>query len=189
MRALTFAMFAAWLLAACGGTKTTKRSDPTESKAAFAAMGQVLTHPRCLNCHPSSDSPTQGDDLAPHQPPVFRGEGGLGAVGMRCSTCHLETNVPLTEKAGTMPGAPGWHLAPRSMGWQGQTLGQICVQLKDPARNGGKSLDEVHKHMANDPFVGWAWAPGEGRTPAPGTREDFVAFTRTWIDSGAHCPE
>ena len=190
---LIMAVSAAALLLACGGSKGagngTVKDDPTSSKAAFAAMGKVLQHARCLNCHPSGDSPTQGDDLSAHQPPVFRGQGGLGAVGMRCNTCHTEENVPLLERPGSMPGARGWHLAPRSMGWQGKTLKEICVQLKDPAQNGGKTMAELHEHTLKDPFVGWAWEPGEGRAPAPGTREEFAANTLAWINSGAHCPD
>ena len=164
------------------------KDDPAASTAAFAEMTKVLTHPRCANCHPSGDSPTQGDTMTAHQPPVFRGAGGMGAVGMRCSTCHGEANVPLPEGARTLPGARGWHLAPASMGWQGKTPKQICEQLKDKARNGGKSLDELHQHNAEDPLVGWAWAPGKGLTPPPGTQAEFAAHTRAWIDNGAHCP-
>jgi len=179
------------VVGACGGKDGAGggKDDPAASKAAFVAMGKVLQHPRCVNCHPTGDSPMQGDDMAGHQPPVVRGEAGLGAVGMRCGTCHGEANVPLTEKAGTMPGAPAWHLAPASMGWQGMSLTQICEQLKDNARNGGKTLEQVHEHVTNDPLVGWGWAPGEGRTPAPGSQAEFAKNTRTWIDAGAHCPE
>ena len=176
-------------LASCSGKGATKQNDPSRSRTAFIAMGKVLTHPRCINCHPSGDSPTQGDAMAAHQPPVFRGEGGLGAVGMRCNTCHGEANVALTERAGSMPGIRGWHLAPRSMGWQGKSLGEICEQLKDTSRNGGKTLEQVHEHMTDDPLVGWAWDPGEARAPAPGTRAEFARHTREWIESGAYCPD
>jgi hypothetical protein len=35
-------------------------SDPSErSRAIFAEVAKVLTHPRCLNCHPAGDRPTQ----------------------------------------------------------------------------------------------------------------------------------
>jgi isoquinoline 1-oxidoreductase beta subunit len=188
---LVMTLGVAALLASCGAKQSANGDGTGESpdaEAAFAAMGQVLTSARCMNCHPSGDSPTQGDTMTEHQPPVFRGEGGLGAVGMRCSTCHGESNVPLVERDGSMPGAMSWHLAPVSMGWQGQSLGAICEQLKDPARNGGKSLEQVYEHMANDPLVGWAWEPGEGRTKAPGTQAEFANHTRAWIDGGAPCP-
>ncbi len=189
---LVVAVAASAMIAGCAGKKGGKKkgkNDPVKSKAAFVAMGKVLTSARCINCHPSGDSPTQGDKMTAHQPPVFRGEGGMGAVGMRCNTCHGETNVALTERAGSMPGSRGWHLAPKSMGWQGKTLKQICEQLKDKSRNGGKTLEQLHEHNAKDPLVGWAWAPGKGRSPAPGTRAEFAKNTRDWIDNGAHCPD
>ncbi len=42
----------------------------TRSAALFTELGKVLTSPRCVNCHPASDRPRQGDDSHPHQPPV-----------------------------------------------------------------------------------------------------------------------
>ncbi|HEU0016805.1 MAG TPA: Isoquinoline 1-oxidoreductase subunit, partial [Methyloceanibacter sp.] len=48
-------------------------SDPAErSRAMFAEAAKVLTHPRCMNCHPASDRPLQGNDKHPHQPLVTR---------------------------------------------------------------------------------------------------------------------
>jgi hypothetical protein len=72
--------------------------------------------------------------------------------------------------------------------WQGRSLGAICTQLKDPARNGGRDLPALLRHVSEDSLVGWAWAPGAGRTPAPGTQAQLGAVMRAWADSGAHCP-
>ena len=33
------------------------------SRALFAEAGKVLQHPRCLNCHPVGERPTQGSDM------------------------------------------------------------------------------------------------------------------------------
>ncbi|MFX0545966.1 Isoquinoline 1-oxidoreductase subunit [Roseovarius sp. S1116L3] len=164
--------------------------DEAERAAAiFTEMGKVLQHPRCLNCHPVDGTPRQGDDLALHQPPVVRGgESGFGAPGMRCTTCHGAENVEYVGAEGSVPGHQPWHLAPLSMGWIGLTLPEICAQIKDPERNGGKSLAELQDHNANDGLVGWGWAPGEGREPAPGSQERFGALTQAWIDAGAGCP-
>ena len=160
------------------------------SIALFEEMGKVLTHPRCLNCHPREGGPRQGDEMAAHQPPVVRGAGGLGAPGMRCSTCHGDANVAYaTAEGGSIPGHQPWLLAPASMGWIGASLGEICEQLKDPERNGDRSLEEIHEHNAEDGLVGWGWHPGDGRTPAPGSQEVFGQLTRAWIDTGAHCPQ
>lgn len=160
------------------------------SVALFEEMNKVLTHPRCMNCHPREGGPRQGDDMAVHQPPVVRGAGGLGAPGMRCSTCHATENVAYaTAEGGSIPGHEPWLLAPESMGWIGATAGEICAQMKDPERNGDRTLEELHEHNAEDGLVGWGWKPGDGREPAPGSQALFGELTRAWIDSGAQCPE
>jgi hypothetical protein len=43
-------------------------------------------------------------------------------------------------------------------------------------------------HMNEDSLVGWAWAPGAGRTPAPGTQALFGGLVKAWAASGAFCP-
>src|SRR5207247_10085575 len=130
---------------------------------------RVLLHPRCVNCHPSDDSPRQRDDSALHDPPVVRGPDGDGVPGLTCTGCHQDANLELAR----VPGAPKWHLAPRSMARAGHAPAAVCEQMKDPARNGGKTLAQIVEHAAHDPLVGWAWAPGHGRTPAPGTQTRF----------------
>lgn len=155
------------------------------SLALFAEVGKVIQHPRCLNCHPVGERPTQTDAMRPHMPLVVRGDGGIGATGMRCTTCHHEKNY---EPAG-VPGNPKWMLAPPEMAWVGKSLGQICEQIKDPARNGGKDMAQLVHHMAEDELVGWGWNPGGKRTPAPGTQAQFGALFKAWADSGAQCPK
>jgi len=160
-------------------------TNPSErSRALFVEAGRVLQHPRCLNCHPVGDRPTQGVDGHPHSPLAVRGADDKGAVGMRCTTCHQNANY---EPSG-VPGHPLWHVAPKSMAWQTKTLGQICEQIKDPRRNGGKTLAAIHQHMAEDSLVGWAWMPGGNREPAPGTQAQLGALIAAWIQSGATCP-
>ncbi|SMF18881.1 hypothetical protein SAMN06265365_10330 [Tistlia consotensis] len=158
------------------------------SLALFQEIGKVVTHPRCVNCHPRGDSPLQGDDGHLHQPPVQRGEADFGVAGMHCNTCHGTQNVAFLAKPGSIPGHEPWMLAPKTMAWEGKSLGEICTQLKDPARNGNRSLAEIQDHMANDGLVGWGWHPGPGRTPVPGTQKQFGELVKAWIDSGAACP-
>ena len=119
-----------------------------------------------------------------HLPMVVRGPDDKGATALRCMTCHQSANYDPSN----VPGNPQWHMAPRSMAWQHQTLGQICRQIKDPARNGGKTLAQIHDHMAGDPLVAWGWHPGGNRAPAPGTQEQLGALIQAWIDTGAACP-
>jgi hypothetical protein len=154
----------------------------------FVEMGKVLQHPRCVNCHPKSDRPLQGDDRVLHQPPVYRGAGGMGLVGMRCNTCHSQENVAYATAEGSIPGHRVWLLAPASMAWEDKSLAEICAQIKDKERNGGKTLAQLQAHNAKDGLVGWGWHPGEGREPAPGDQATFGALTKAWIDAGAHCP-
>jgi hypothetical protein len=153
--------------------------------ALFEEAGKVIQSPRCLNCHPATERPTQTDALRPHQPLVVRGEGGMGPPGgLACSTCHHDGNF---DAAG-VPGHPQWHLAPAEMAWQGRSLGQICMQIKDPSRNGGRDMAALIKHVSEDSLVGWAWSPGAGRTPAPGTQQEFGALMKAWAAAGATCP-
>ncbi len=160
-------------------------ADPAARSAAlFTEAGKVLTSPRCVNCHPAGDRPLQGASDRLHQPPVFRGPDGSGTASLRCGACHQSANF---EPAG-VPGHPHWHLAPREMAWQGQPLGEICQQIKDPARNGDRTLEQILAHMAEDSLVGWAWNPGYGREPAPGTQKAFGALLKAWIETGAACP-
>jgi hypothetical protein len=156
----------------------------TRSAALFAEIGKVLTHPRCVNCHPAGDRPRQGENGRLHQPPVERGADGHGLAAMRCSICHQQANFD----PGRVPGDPDWHLAPREMAWEGKTLGEICAQIKDPERNGGRSLEELAHHIGTDHLVGWAWAPGFGRRPAPGTQKEAGALIEAWAKTGAVCP-
>jgi hypothetical protein len=161
------------------------------SVAVFEEAGKVLLHPRCVNCHPAGDRPLQGMDMHAHQPPVARGDADFGMPGMFCNTCHGEANVAVVGQAEgieSIPGHPEWHLAPIEMAWQGKSLGEICEQIKDPARNGGKSLEEIVDHMANDSLVGWGWRPGEGRESVPGTQAVFGELFRYWAETGAACP-
>jgi hypothetical protein len=119
------------------------------SSAIFTELGKVLTHPRCLNCHPAGDRPHQGDTGRVHQPPVERGADGFGLPALRCP---------------------------------------ICPQIKDPARNGNRTLDALAEHIGEDHLVGWAWAPGHGRQSAPGTQKEAGALVAAWVKTGAVCP-
>jgi hypothetical protein len=160
-------------------------SDPAARSAAiFTELGKVLTNPRCTNCHPAGDRPRQGDLSRLHQPPVERGPDGHGSETMRCSICHQNANFD----PGRVPGHPEWHLAPREMAWEGKTVAEICTQIKDPARNGNRKVEDLVHHIGADTLVGWAWHPGFGRTPAPGTQQEAGALVEAWIKTGAACP-
>ena len=154
------------------------------SRSLFVEAGRVLQHPRCLNCHPAGDRPSQGEDQHPHTPLVVRGWDDRGAAALRCVTCHQAANFAPSG----VPGHFVWQMAPREMAWQGKSLAQICEQIKNPRRNGGKTLMQIREHLAHDTLVGWAWAPGGNREPAPGTQAQLGALIAAWIETGAACP-
>src|ERR1019366_6535497 len=122
------------------------------SRAMFTEIAKVLTHPRCMNCHPAGANPTQGSDRHEHMPPVWREDAASGAIGTTCSACHHDENFAVTEATTykNIPGHPRWGLAPLSMAWQGKSIGDICRQLKDTSRNGGRDLAMVQGAVGQD---------------------------------------
>lgn len=163
--------------AAIGDTKQ-------RSQALFVEATRVMLHPRCKNCHPAGDSPTQGDDGAVHDPPVQRGPDDHGIAALTCTGCHQDRNLELAR----VPGAPKWAVAPKVMAWQGKSVHAVCEQLKDKARNGNKTLAQIVEHSGHDELVAWGWQPGHGRTKAPGTQQQFGEIMAAWVDTGAVCP-
>jgi len=160
--------------------------DMVESGKAFEEAAQVLFHPRCLNCHPAGDAPTNGDDLHPHKFNVKRGPEGKGVEPLNCTRCHGNANKP-----GGPPGVANWHMPPANMPmvFQGRTVRELCRQLKDPALNGGRTGEQVIDHIDEDPLVLWGWNPGEGRTVPAMSHEEFSEKMHTWVEKGCACPE
>ena len=120
-----------------------------------------------------------------HDPPVTRGPKDDGVPGAQCETCHQDENVELAR----IPGAPNWHLAPIQMAWLGKSESEICTQMKDPERNGHRSLAQIVDHAAHDHLVAWGWKPGADRKAAPGSQEKFGALVDAWVKTGAACPD
>jgi hypothetical protein len=194
------------LALACGGSPTNARplppppdapghlrspsdfsgiADRTErSRALFLEASRVFFSPRCANCHPDGDAPTQRDAFERHEPPVLRGEQDQGIPGLMCSSCHQDANATLAR----VPGAPKWQLAPREMAWQSRSAHAVCEQIKDEQRNGHRSLGAIVEHVTHDPLVAWGWSPGADRTPAPGTQAEAGALVAAWVEAGAACP-
>jgi mono/diheme cytochrome c family protein len=176
------------VLAAGAATSSAAKSDAAAAQAAFNRAWTVFVSPRCQNCHPSGDAPLQGDDSHVHIQDVKRGAAGIGVYGMKCNTCHQAANLP---GANMPPGNPKWSLPPANMKMviQGETAGEFCRQLKDPAKNGHRTLAQIIEHVSTDDLVGWGWNPGDGRTLPPLDRPEFVAAMKAWVDNGAACPQ
>jgi len=164
--------------------------DPVKSKAAFLEAYKVFMSPRCANCHPAGDVPTQYDAMTLHTQGVTRGSDGKGKYGMKCTTCHQAENL---EGEHLPPGvSTGWHMPPADMKmvFQGRTAKQLCEQFKDPKQNGGKkTLAEAMEHLEKDPLVLWGWSPGNGRSTPPLSHEEFMKNIHTWMENGGVCPE
>lgn len=165
----------------------TNAANNDKSLQAFRAVASVLTSARCLNCHSSSGGPLQGDDNHPHAMNVKRGVDGKGSPALHCFACHQTENGKTPHSP---PGAADWQLPPAKtpMAWKGLSTGELCRTLKDPAKNGNRSLQDLIPHVDTS-LVRWAWNPGPGRTLPPLSHEEFVSRLKEWIETGAACPQ
>jgi len=171
----------------------TNSPKPEESEiegTPFDKMMAVLTHKRCVNCHPSSDYPRQGEDSHIHNFGVQRGEDNHGTPALRCETCHQHENNNFSG----VPGAPEWSLAPRSMAWEGLTRVEIAKSMLDPERNGGRTLEETVHHLTEHELVLWAWEPGvdasgNPREKPPVPKDEYIKAVKAWAAAGAVIPE
>ncbi|MCI5048258.1 MAG: hypothetical protein MRY59_12215 [Aquisalinus sp.] len=180
-------------------TPEDERSEPVvlsteEALTEWHKVFKVFSHPRCTNCHVPEDhrprwsGPSFGlseGEWAYHGMNISSGETRDGQDSIPCSACHAESNSELPHGP---PGAPHWKLAPVEMIWWDQSSAQICAQIKDPARNGGRTLQDVADHIAHDALVHWGWEPGPGREPAPYSVAATVTAFENWAASGAPCP-
>ena len=166
-----------------------QKSEIGSSEEAFDKMMNVLTHQRCMNCHPNDNIPKQGDDRHPHYFDMSRGDNDKGFEATNCNTCHQSQN----NRYSGVPGAPHWALAPASMGWEGLSRAEIAERLLDKKTNGGRSHKELIKHMTEDELVLWAWTPGvdangKPRETPPISEEEFKKVVEYWFDEGAVIP-
>ena len=167
--------------------KKTVIKDSIASVKAFMDVYQVLMSPRCMNCHPSGDTPLQGDDSQIHSMLPRRGKDGKGVYAMKCSNCHQPTNLEGLNKP---PGHPDWHLPPSNMKmvFEGKTPNQLAKQLVNPKTNGNKTLKQLIEH-ADDGLVKVGWDMGEGRPAPPISHAEFKKAWITWISTGAYAPK
>ena len=169
-----------------------EKPDPAQREAGlkiWSDIHKVFAHPRCSNCHVSDNrprwsGPSYGKTRV-HGMNVNAGDSRVGAEYMPCATCHGTRNIDLPHAA---PGAPNWSLPPVEFAWFDKTSSEICAQIKDPERNGGRTLAEVAAHVDHDALLHWAWAPGTGREPAPFSRQELTDMILAWDKTGAPCP-
>ena len=160
--------------------------------AAWAHIYQVFSHPRCANCHVGPDNvpiwsgSSYWAKSRPHGMNINAGISRSGTEYIPCRSCHALENSQVPHGP---PGADAWSLAPVSMQWFDKSSAEICSQIKDPMRNGGRtSIAQIVQHIEQVPLVPWGWAPGPGREPAPYSAAQLVVFLKQWEAEGAPCP-
>ena len=158
---------------------------------------EVASHPRCTNCHAGPDNipmwsgPSYGR-TRPHGMNIDAGQSRIGAETVVCSACHTVLKNP-NPAANAIPHSPPkvaavWKLAPVSTAWFGKSSEFICNQVKDPQRNGKRSIRDVAVHLGHDKVLRWAWSPGGNRQPPPGSLQETMDDLMKWAAAGAPCP-
>ncbi|CAM1364700.1 hypothetical protein [Tenacibaculum xiamenense] len=167
-----------------------KKINNEETHEAFNKMMDVLTHKRCVNCHPSDNVPKQGEDSHPHYFGMTRGENNMGYQATKCTTCHQNENNNFSG----VPGAPEWSLAPQSMHWEGLSRVEIAKSMLNRENNGNRSHEEVMHHLTEHALVLWAWTPGVNangipREQPPVPKDEYIKAVKKWFKNGAIIPE
>ncbi|AWX46109.1 hypothetical protein HME9304_03141 [Flagellimonas maritima] len=161
----------------------------TKAGTPFDKMMAVLTHERCVNCHPNDNIPKQGKDSHPHYFGIQGGTDDMGYEATKCTTCHQSEN---NDYSG-VPGAPEWALAPAEMFWEGLNRIEIAKSMMDPKRNGGRTPEETMHHLTEHKLVLWAWEPGvdangKQREPPPVPKDEYIAAVKQWFKEGHTIP-
>ena len=166
--------------------------------AAWARVYEVVSHPRCANCHTGSDhrpmwSGPEYDNAGPHGMNIIAGESRMGIETLPCATCHVTAST-LDSAPHAAPNAMiDWRLAPVEMEWFGLTSAQVCAQMSDPERNGDRDWIALARHLQEDAahggFVAWGFQPGGDRQPAPHGLQSHIDDVLKWGAAGQPCPE
>ena len=160
---------------------------------AWDRIYQVASHPRCSNCHvgasnrPMWSGPSYGR-TRPHGMNINAGESRIGAEYVPCQTCHALRTEGGNDAPHMAPQvAMAWMLPPVEAEWFGKSSDEICNQLRDPDRNGGRDHIALAGHLEHDLILHWAWNPGGGREPAPYSLQDHVNDVLAWGVAGFPC--
>ncbi len=164
---------------------------------AFERVYQVLSHPRCANCHVGADNipmwsgPSYGK-TRPHGMNILAGASRIGAETLLCQTCHRTFSTRESKPHAPPHFGLDWRLAPVAYEWFGKSPAYICAQLSDPARNGGRDWMGLARHLVADAGhrgpVLWGWNPGGNREPAPYSLQEHVSDVLAWGVAGQPCP-
>ena len=159
---------------------------------AWTRVYDVTSHPRCSNCHvganniPMWSGPSYGN-ARPHGMNINAGDSRIGAEYLQCSACHAYREGVNDVPHAAPQVAMNWQLPPVEAEWFGKTSDEICNQLRDPERNGGRDFNDIASHLEHDLILHWAWNPGEGREPAPYSLQEHVNDILAWGVAGYPC--
>lgn len=159
---------------------------------AWARIYEVTSHPRCSNCHvganniPMWSGPSYGE-TGPHGMNINAGVSRIGAEYLQCGTCHAYREGINDIPHAAPQVAMNWQLPPPEAAWFGKSTTEICNQLRDPDRNGGRDFEEIASHLDHDLILHWAWNPGGGREPAPYSLQEHVNDVLAWGVAGYPC--
>lgn len=175
----------------------------SEGLAAFSRIFEVVSHPRCANCHVGKDNIPRwsgpsyapfppGQDWKYHGMNINAGESRIGNETIPCSTCHQTTDDLESEPHAPPHFGIDWALAPVEFEWFGKSENFVCNQLKDPERNGGRDWMGLAHHLVDDAGhrgpVLWGWSPSGGREAAPYSLQEHVDDVLKWGVAGQPCP-
>ncbi|MHA3976779.1 hypothetical protein ACW9UR_03755 [Halovulum sp. GXIMD14794] len=165
--------------------------------AAFTRIFEVVSHPRCANCHVGEDhrpmwsGPSYGQ-TRPHGMNVIAGESRMGIETIPCETCHRRNEDFAADPHAPPHAGLDWRLPPVEFQWFGKSPADICAQLSDPERTGGRDWLALAEHLVEDAghrgFVLWGWNPGGTREPAPHDLQTHVDDILAWGAAGTPCP-
>jgi len=207
--ALFFLLLSGWMLSPPLEAREAVFSDGI---SAFQYLFSVAKSPRCVNCHGTVDRsskihfPTVGDLRQRHAMNI---DSRFPSLGGDCTSCHQKSNLSLPRypPGAFNPERPDflWHMPPASMILASiQSPRELCELWTDPNRNaktpGSKGgIDnlplfrrEFLLHTSTDPLIEWAFQPGPGRAPAPGSKVLLVEAMSSWIEwleDGHRCQE
>jgi len=171
--------------------------EASDGLAAWDRIHDVASHPRCLNCHVGEDGiplwGTVAEPDRPHGMAIVAGDSRIGAAGLSCRTCHQTSTRPNRVEHAAPHTGMDWQLAPVDFQWVGGTSAEICQQMRDPDRNGGRDAAGLVEHILHDAeligFITWSFDPGAGRAPAPGSLQSHLEDMAIWTAAGMPCPQ
>ncbi|MEP1768715.1 MAG: hypothetical protein ABJJ53_19015 [Sulfitobacter sp.] len=160
--------------------------------AAWGRIYEVISHPRCTNCHVGEDGRPAWAGLnygagRLHGMNIVAGESRIGAENIPCRTCHIGAEGPNDVAHAAPQVDDAWRLPPVEMAWRGKTSAQVCAQLRNPDTNDGFELADLVEHVRTSAFVRFGFAPGAGRMPAPGSVAALAQDLQEWGAAGMPC--